>query len=144
MIIFDTTFHVWIAIVLLTCVFCTKLLFIVLSRWYNETQMTEVAQELMILGVALVVNIFAIYGLHCSVKGGCTTYAWILSGLIGVAFVANIFWEVQSYKSWEQIHDNCILNKGTFDYDQLTCVMPPGSQRQFIPETPQQLQTPPQ
>lgn len=92
--------QLWIAVSLMVVVFFTKLLLILFSDWYAHTQLRlgSLLAELMIFALAIVLNVLGIYGLRCSLKGGCHVYAWMICAVLGAVFVAQLFTEVIAYK----------------------------------------------
>lgn len=92
--------QLWIAIVLFTIMLITKISLIIYSRWYEKTQyfMGMVHTELIVLTVAILINLFALYGLNCSIKGGCTVYSYIIIAILIVAMILTMYGDIIGYK----------------------------------------------
>lgn len=120
--------QVWIAIILMSILFVVKLSLIIFSQWYEETQYPygSIGEELRVLSLAIVINIFAIYGLNCSIKGGCTVYSWAIAVVLLIAMFMSIFSEIENFKTWQRFAEDCTARGGVVDTKKQfdMCVMP--------------------
>jgi hypothetical protein len=101
--------QVWIAIVLMSIMFFVKFVLITFSNWYQTTQFTYgwVGDELRLLAATIALNVFAIYGLQCTIKGGCTVYSWAIAVILVLLMAENIYAEVVNFTQWKALALDC-------------------------------------
>jgi hypothetical protein len=121
--------QVWIAVALMSIMLVVKLALIIYSRWYeqNEYVFGYVGAELQVLAVAIMINLFALYGLNCSIKGGCVVYAWIIVGILVLMLITTMFSEITVYKLWRTNAELCTKAGGKVkftDNPNEWCVLP--------------------
>lgn len=114
--------QVWIAIILVTFLFATKIVLILHSRWYQTTQMPfDIAGEIFVLSIAVVVNMFAIYGLQCSIDGGCRGYSITIMVFVVLAFFCGLFLEMAAYNDRAKSIQNCKDTSGRYNWKRRVC-----------------------
>lgn len=111
--------QLWIAIILVSILAIFKLMLIMFSGWYEEWHVLNgggaydengkyivfvgsmlISRELIIYGVVLLVNLFAIYGLNCTLKGGCKAYSYVIIAVLILALLMHMLFSITLYKSY--------------------------------------------
>ena len=114
--------QLWIAIILVSILAIFKLMLIMFSTWYEDDYLDRsnnlrknkgkydtfygslvIMQELNNYGVVLALNIFALYGLNCALKGGCVAYSYIIVGLLLLSLLTHMSLTIAEYK----VSENC-------------------------------------
>lgn len=105
--------QLWIAIVLFTIMLITKLVLITYSSWYESTHyamrdpplsiIIGHHTELVVLTITVLVNLFALYGLNCSIVGGCTVYSYTIITILVVALVLTMYSDIVAYKTSREV-----------------------------------------
>lgn len=113
-----------ISLVLFSIAFIFKLALIIYSSWYEETQYVygDVQSELFMLSIAIIINLFALYGLDCSIKGSCVAYSYIITVVIVIAFLLDMYQDITLYKYWTHWAKSCTLAGGKVDFNNRLCV----------------------
>jgi hypothetical protein len=113
-----------ITLVLFSIAFIFKLALIVFSAWYEDSQYAygNVQSELFMLSIAIVVNLLAMYGLDCSIKGGCVVYVYIVTGIIVWAFLMDMYHQIRYYKYFMRWARRCTLAGGKVDFNNRLCI----------------------
>lgn len=57
-----------ITLIIFSIAFIFKVLLVVYSKWYEDTQYVfgDIMSELYVLAITILVNLFALYGMSCS------------------------------------------------------------------------------
>jgi hypothetical protein len=95
--------QLWIVITLFTILLIAKLLLIARSKWYDNVmkRVGGVEAELFILTIIILINLFAIYGLNCSIKGDCYAYSYIIIAILVITMLLTMYADIINYKHWQ-------------------------------------------
>lgn len=113
-----------ITLIIFSIAFIFKVSLVVYSKWYEDTQYVfgDIMSELYILAITILVNLFALYGMSCSLKGNCIAYSYIITFVIVVAFVLDLFNDIAGYKIWLKFAQECSSIGGLVDMNKRLCV----------------------
>lgn len=78
--------------------------------------------ELYVLAITILVNLFALYGMSCSLRGNCVAYSYIITFVIIAAFVLDLFNDIAGYKIWYKFAQECSSLGGRVDMSNRQCV----------------------
>jgi hypothetical protein len=105
--------QVLVGIVLFSLILLFKLCVMAFSKTYDSIR---VLNEIPVLMITIALNMFALYGLDCSVKGGCTVFAWVLVAILMILFFWNVLFDIYIFKKWQAFKQFCNKEKGEITY----------------------------